>query len=80
MRRSIFIRVLVFAHVPLAVNSVIAAEPASSESMTLTFNRPCAALPAQQAPGPGVVNPRMSPKYRPRAPSAPKTRSLERRA
>lgn len=76
--RSVFIRVLAFAFALLAVNCAIAAEPASTESMTLTFDRPCT-LPAQQAPGPGVVNPRMSPKYPPQSPKRPEDAKPEER-
>lgn len=72
MTRSAFILVFVSAHVMLAVHPVIAAEPAPSEPMMLTFDRACAVPPAQEElSGPGVARPRMTPKYPPNNPKYP---------
>ena len=72
MTYSNCILAFVFTHALLGVCSAVADEPAGSEPMTVTFDRSCAAPLTQEEPsGPGVVKPRMSPKYPPRNPKLP---------
>jgi protein TonB len=50
----------------------IGGEPEQGEPMVLSFDKACAVPPAEQEPSaPGVVKPRMSPKYPPKSPKYP---------